>query len=742
MLLKMHNNKIFIVFLMLLLFSISVFGLKVISPYPITRSIGNCTNCTYIYNSNVTYNNATPETDPLSYHYGNCTGITTDCGYLTTGDNLGNHIATTTLDMQNNKIDNINYLTVTDGTYYLKIDDNGAGGFGITYTGDEALRLSTGLGANLQFFPDSNGVYGGQFYFDSGNAVDNGIHFRTNAGGTENCVMKSDGTTSCQTINPDLDATRDFGSDSLRWLNGWFYNIYVHTIQGTNSYLCDFDSEYCALPILYDKTYTNYYDNTGGSIVDGVSGNIIRLRTGILSSGSINVYNWMTNTMGMSLDMSQYDINDVDVITANDGVLGDWSSSANGNNTIPQTNGVVLYSTYNDSTMTDYSINANTGTLGGSGSYAVGKIANGISHNGGAGYSTYPAITGTNGYNLFSSPSQSFTINLWQKANVAPSSWYTQAWMSQDCIKGSGGSKWIFGYEAITGTTGQIHYHNSANNPVSSVFSYSTGTWYMITLVHNGATNEYKFYVNGAPMGTTTDATAGSGDCDAVLQIGNAEGDSSTFNGVMDEIAIWNTTLTDQEVLNMAGVVGQTIPTGYDLVVKNSSYFGGDINAISNVYANRFYASEDFPHMYGIITLNQSIASINTWQNITFNASDSILEGNLTFARNQTVTIMEEGDYLISMGNHIQDSSASPNAKVAFRVMVNGVQLNGTYFETTTSKQYANQWHEKVSYHELDIGDNLTYQFISDSTKVGIRSANTWNTGFIANGYGWLERID
>ena len=173
----------------------------------------------------------------------------------------------------------------------------------------------------------------------------------------------------------------------------------------------------------------------------------------------------------------------------------------------------------------------------------------------------------------------------------------------------------------------------------------------------------------------------------------------------------------------------------------NLSWDGG-LNVVDDVYASRFYQTEDTPHMYGIVTAPHTVAVASTWYNFTFNDTESILEGNFTFEDNRTLTIMEDGDYLIDVGVSILDAAASPSANVAIRIIKNGAQLTGSYFETTTSKQNANQRITKLVYVELEYGDKLTFQYISDATTVSINSLNTWNTGVGQIAYGWIQRID
>jgi len=71
----------------------------------------------------------------------------------------------------------------------------------------------------------------------------------------------------------------------------------------------------------------------------------------------------------------------------------------------------------------------------------------------------------------------------------------------------------------------------------------STGTWYHYVATKSGTT--YKFYANGSLLGTATDTD--SATIGAESYIGN-NGFGSYLNGNVDEIAVWNSTLSDDEV--------------------------------------------------------------------------------------------------------------------------------------------------------------------------------------------------
>jgi len=147
------------------------------------------------------------------------------------------------------------------------------------------------------------------------------------------------------------------------------------------------------------------------------------------------------------------------------------------------------------------------------------------------------------------------------------------------------------------------------------------------------------------------------------------------------------------------------------------------------------------PHMYGLCNEPFDLSLIDTWYNITFNSTISIIEGNLNFENEKTLIIKEKGDYLIDFGVEIMDSSTSPNAQVAIRIVKNRVQLLGSYVEVTTTKQNAEQFLQKLTYAELEVGDRLEMQVISSDGDVSVKGLNTYNTGVNAIAFGYIEKI-
>lgn len=146
------------------------------------------------------------------------------------------------------------------------------------------------------------------------------------------------------------------------------------------------------------------------------------------------------------------------------------------------------------------------------------------------------------------------------------------------------------------------------------------------------------------------------------------------------------------------------------------------------------------PHMYGIATEQQLAVSTGVWYNVTFNNSLGDIE-NMTFNNNNdTLYIIFDGHYSITFGVSIIDVAASPNANVAMRIVVNGLEVPGSYFEVTTTKQNSIQYLEHSTHVYLLSGDVVNMQWVTSSTSASINSLGTYSSGTNGVAYGFIIR--
>lgn len=113
----------------------------------------------------------------------------------------------------------------------------------------------------------------------------------------------------------------------------------------------------------------------------------------------------------------------------------------------------------------------------------------------------------------------------------------------------------------------------AGNKTVPLGESLSAGTWYHITGVFDGA--EARLYLDGQLKGSLA-ATAPIDDPALPLVIGGDDG-TRTFNGTMDQVALWNRALTEEEILQAAARVGpptiETQPGDVDLFAGGTAIF-------------------------------------------------------------------------------------------------------------------------------------------------------------------------
>ncbi|MGE4053278.1 MAG: LamG-like jellyroll fold domain-containing protein [Vicinamibacterales bacterium] len=103
----------------------------------------------------------------------------------------------------------------------------------------------------------------------------------------------------------------------------------------------------------------------------------------------------------------------------------------------------------------------------------------------------------------------------------------------------------------------------AASCAVNVSWTPSTGTWYHVAVTKDGTT--VKFYVNGTQQGSTqtcTSATIYNGT--APFQIGALTGESSYFDGIIDDVRIWSRDLAGTEVSDLY-VSPVTFANGTDL---------------------------------------------------------------------------------------------------------------------------------------------------------------------------------
>jgi len=150
--------------------------------------------------------------------------------------------------------------------------------------------------------------------------------------------------------------------------------------------------------------------------------------------------------------------------------------------------------------------------------------------------------------------------------------------------------------------------------------------------------------------------------------------------------------------------------------------------------------SNSLSHMHSLSTEIGVVSAVDTWYNITFNASLGDVENLEILTDNRTLVIDHDGHYTIGFGMGFQDDSLFPNADVSMRLTRNGIEIPGSYIESDTTKQNADVWAEHTTHVELSEGDMINMQYISSDTDVTIEQHDTYATQPF-NAYGYLQEV-
>jgi hypothetical protein len=141
-------------------------------------------------------------------------------------------------------------------------------------------------------------------------------------------------------------------------------------------------------------------------------------------------------------------------------------------------------------------------------------------------------------------------------------------------------------------STGYVHFQFHGNNigfdvngGNDNVFSYAfnTNTWYHVALVYSSTAHTLKFYVNGLLLDTVTNNSFPIIAGNVPINMGSwANG--RYFNGVMDEVRIWNVARTQSEIQsNMNSELAGTETGLVAYYPFNQGIATGDNTAINTV---------------------------------------------------------------------------------------------------------------------------------------------------------------
>lgn len=218
------------------------------------------------------------------------------------------------------------------------------------------------------------------------------------------------------------------------------------------------------------------------------------------------------------------------------------------------TNGLIGYWSGNN-TAVDSSPTGNNGSF--SGSYAPGRLGGDAAFNLATGNVVIPNNAAYDGFQSDSG----WTVGFW--FNVNGTSANDDLFLGQD--NGSGYQpKWFidYGYSVYSPDTGDFVWHVNDYNTerifVGSEASPLPSGWNQLTVVTDNIADTVTFYLNGQSLGTESIFGSYVLETGAPLIFGEAEG--LTFNGLMNDVALYDRPLSSQEVTTLADSTSSAAP--------------------------------------------------------------------------------------------------------------------------------------------------------------------------------------
>jgi hypothetical protein len=208
----------------------------------------------------------------------------------------------------------------------------------------------------------------------------------------------------------------------------------------------------------------------------------------------------------------------------------------------PLWDGLLAYYTA-DNTPND-ALGTYNGTLVNGATYATGKINNGFSFDGVNDYVNVATSFGQS----FSSPNSAHSYSAW----IYPTSVTGYNWIIQNGTSTTGTSMILIGANLC------FFFQGGANQTSSNV-TISINTWTLVTVVYNGA-GSVSFYKDGVfDVAKTASWTETAGT--ATTNIGSYVKALHFFDGIIDEVGVWNRALTSTEVTELYNAgVGKQYP--------------------------------------------------------------------------------------------------------------------------------------------------------------------------------------
>jgi len=166
------------------------------------------------------------------------------------------------------------------------------------------------------------------------------------------------------------------------------------------------------------------------------------------------------------------------------------------------------------------------------------------------------------------------------------------------------------GLRFVVETDGTVTLLDSDNNGPGTTLKIGANQWYMITVVYTPIHQD--IYINGTNMSTSGTGTFVS-NSDTNLTIGFSNTDKEQFSGYINDVGIWNRTLSSTEILKL---YNNGYNTWSNVTKVINSIVGANISWM--IYANDSNNSSNTSSLFSFLTTEPSFPQ---WRNLGQNSS-------------------------------------------------------------------------------------------------------------------------
>lgn len=250
-------------------------------------------------------------------------------------------------------------------------------------------------------------------------------------------------------------------------------------------------------------------------------------------------------------------------------------------------------------------------------------------------------------------------------------------------------------YAFVVFNNGSLFYFHDSNRPYiwSNVSITTNNTWHHVGFVRDETAKDIKLYLDGFLVGYTAYSTTPISQ-NFPARFGSYNFGSSNFGGVMDEIGIWNRTLSQAEITYLYDNGIGTFKNNYPIVTLNAPE-----NNTNFLYSNNinFNCSSNAYGGGNIVNLSLYVDGLlkNTVYNTTVNQDYLVLENTIAAST-------------FGLGTHDWNCSS-------YNVQGNLSSTIDNYYFNVANKRVDNESYNSVAY-ETDretYSINLTYDNIT-----------------------------